>query len=144
MQSTPSIKQSVSQEEYVDLGLPSGTLWKKTNEKGGYYDYDSAVSKFGDKLPSKEQWEELKGMCTWTWTGKGYKVTGDNGNSIVLPAAGYRSCNGDVNYVGSWGSYWSSSPSGSEYAWGLYFNSDRVYMDYNRRCGGQSVRLVQD
>lgn len=143
-QSTPSIKQSVSQEEYVDLGLPSGTLWKKTNEKGGYYDYDSAVSKFGDKLPSKEQWEELKGMCTWTLTGKGYKVTGDNGNSIVLPAAGCRYCDGNVDGVGFCGDYWSSTPNGSEYAWYLYFYFDGVFVYNIDRCRGQSVRLVQD
>ena len=131
-------------QEYVDLGLPSGTLWKSTNEKGGFYDYNTAVSKFGDKLPSKEQWEELKGMCTWTWTGKGYKVTGDNGNSIVLPAAGVRNCGGDVNSVGSWGHYWSSTPDGSGHAWYLYFSSDKVDMDNYGRCSGRSVRLVQD
>ena len=35
-------------------------------------------------------WKELMDYCTWTWTGKGYKVTGGNGNYIMLPAAGYK------------------------------------------------------
>ena len=42
---------------YVDLGLPSGTKWKSTNEIGGnngFYTYDEAISAFGDKLPTKE------------------------------------------------------------------------------------------
>ena len=39
---------------YVDLGLPSGTLWKDKNEEGGFYTYDQAVSKFGNKLPTKD------------------------------------------------------------------------------------------
>ena len=131
----------------VDLGLPSGTLWKVKNEEGEFYTYEQAL-KYGSRLPSKEQFEELKNTCRWTWTGSGYSVTGPNGNSIVLPASGYRYCNGNVNYVGSHGNYWSSTPSstpsGSDGAWYLYFNSGGVDMDYNIRCYGRSVRLVQD
>ncbi len=127
---------------YVDLGLPSGTLWKAINE--GMYDWDTAMRKFGDKMPSQGQWEELKDYCTWTWTGNGYKVSGSNGNSIVLPAAGYRNCNGVMYGVGSGGYYWSSTPSGSEEAWELGFNSGKVNVGSTYRCDGQSVRLVQD
>ncbi|MBQ4376349.1 MAG: hypothetical protein II793_01475, partial [Bacteroidales bacterium] len=92
---------------YVDLGLRSGTWWRNQNEEGGFYTYEQAMNKFGDNLPSKEQFEELKSACRWTWNGSGYKVTGPNGNSIVLPAAGYRDCSGCVSYVGSNGNYWS-------------------------------------
>ena len=127
---------------YVDLGLPSGTLWKDQNEAGGFYSYDQAVAKFGSSLPTKEQLEELKNSCRWTWNGNGYKVIGPSGESIVLPAAGYRDWEG--NYVGSYGYYWSSTPYGSEYAWYLGFSSGRVYdMGGYRRCGGYSVRLVR-
>lgn len=127
---------------YVDLGLPSGTLWKDQNEAGGFYSYDQAVAKFGSSLPTKEQLEELKNSCRWTWNGNGYKVIGPSGESIVLPAAGYRDWEG--NYEGSNGYYWSSTPYGSEYAWYLGFSSGRVYdMGGYRRCGGYSVRLVR-
>ena len=129
---------------WIDLGLPSGTLWKNKNEEGGFYTYEQAVSKFGSSLPTEEQLEELKNSCNWTWNGSGYKVTGPNGNFIVLPSAGYRLCSGRVDFVGSNSGYWSSTPSGSDGAWSLYFNSDRVYMYYNSRCNGRSVRLVQD
>ena len=128
---------------WVDLGLPSGTLWKSTNEKGVYYTYDEAVSKFGDNLPSREHFEELKAFCTWEWNGKGYVVTGDNGNSIILHAAGYRSCDGDLEDVGTYGYYWSSTPLGSDYAWCLGFISGEVDMSDSGRCNGQSVRLVK-
>ena len=128
---------------YVDLGLPSGTLWKATNESG-FYDYDSAIRKYGKRLPSRDQWEELKDYCTWQWTGKGYKVSADNGKFIVLPAAGYRFSSGGVDNVGFWGYYWSSTPSSSKETWLLYFNSDNVRMSGEERCDGQSVRLVQD
>lgn len=139
--SKPSQK-SVAQG-YTDLGLPSGTIWKNFNATG-FYTYDEAVSQFGNRLPTKEQWEELKAECQWSWTGSGYKVTGPNGNSISLPAAGYRGCDGSVHGVGSGGFYWSSTPNGSDNAWDLYFDSGSVGMYNDYRCNGFSVRLVQD
>lgn len=131
--------------DYVDLGLPSGTLWKTKNEKGGFKTYDEAVAQFGGDLPTMEQWEELKGMCDWKWTSKGYEVTGTNGNSIFLPAAGGRECDGRVFNVGSDGSYWSSTPNGSDEAWRLGFmlGGDAGMCAY-LRCFGYSVRLVKD
>lgn len=128
----------------VDLGLPSGTLWKDKNEEGGFYTYEQAKSKYGVKLPTKDQFEELKNKCQWSWNGSGYKVIGPNGNSIVLPASGYRWCDGHVDDVGSEGLYWSSTPDGSDEAWRLNFRSVGVYMYRSRRCSGLSVRLVQD
>lgn len=137
-----SSKKTVS-PGYTDLGLPSGTIWKNFNATG-FYRYDEAVSQLGNRLPSKAQWEELKAECQWSWTGSGYKVTGPNGNSIVLPADGYRDCDGSVDRVGFFGGYWSSSTDGSEEAWYLGFDSDGVVIFGIFRCYGYSVRLVQD
>ena len=135
---------------WVDLGLPSGTMWKNADEVNAadaeydFYTYAEAVAAFGDALPTKEQLEELKDSCQWTWNGSGYTVTGPNGHSIVVPAAGFRTCDGSVNDVGSRGRYWSSTPHSSDYAWGLYFASSGVGMGGNYRCYGNTVRLVQD
>ena len=126
---------------YVDLGLSSGTYWKETNENGFYFD-KTAVSTFGNKLPTEEQFEELKNECGWTWTGSGYKVTGPNGNSITLPAAGDCGPCGDVSGVGTRGYYWSSTPIDSGNAW-LLFDSSKVGMSYSYPGRRQSVRLVQ-
>lgn len=136
-------------EDYIDLGLPSGTLWKNINENNeadkeyDFFTYDEAMERFGKSLPSKEQWEELKDKCQWTWTGDGYEVTGPNGNSITLPGAGIRECDGSVHGVGPSGVYWSSTSNGSEGACFLLFFSDGVGMPDGLRCGGNSVRLVQ-
>lgn len=127
---------------YVDLGLPSGTLWKDKNESG-FYDYDAAVRSFGSKLPTKEQLKELKDSCQWTWTGSGYKVTGPNGNSIVLPAAGLRR-GSSVGAVGTYGGCWSSSPNGSDDAYGLGFDGSDLGMGRCNRYLGLSVRLVAE
>ena len=45
--------------KYVDLGLPSGTCWRNSNEGGdnARYTYNEAVSRFGNKLPTKQQLE---------------------------------------------------------------------------------------
>ena len=134
---------------WVDLGLPSGTKWKNANEVNAadtvydFYTYAEAVAAFGNALPTKEQWEELKDNCQWTWNGREHTVTG-NGHSIVLPAAGYRGCSGDVYGVGSDGFYWSSTPNSSDWAWYLNFLSSNVFMEYSDRCYGGSVRLVKN
>jgi hypothetical protein len=74
----------------------------------------------------------------------GRKVTGPNGNSIFLPAAGYR-YGSSLNYAGSWGIYWSSSLR-TDYplrGWNLYFDSSNFDMDDNYyRYYGRSVRAV--
>lgn len=133
--------------DYVDLGLPSGTLWKNTNEGGdnARYTYNEAVSRFGNKLPTKQQLEELKNKCTWTWIGSGYKVIGPNGNSIYLPAAGLLHPDGcSVLFVGTDGHYFSSTLDGSGSAWHLNINTYDVELLEINRSYGLSVRLVQN
>ena len=129
--------------KYIDLGLPSGTLWADTNEEG-FFAFDEAVEKCGDNLPTKEQLEELVNHCKWSWNGSGYNVTGPNGNSIILPAEGNRSCGGSVGGVGSYGDYWSSTLFGSDYTWNLRFYSGGRVVSGCRRCYGESVRLVKN
>ena len=45
------------------------------------------------RLPTNDEFEELKEKCTWVWTKmlgqNGYKIIGPNDNSIFLPAVGY-------------------------------------------------------
>lgn len=134
---------SIHAQNFIDLGLPSGTKWKKVNE-AGFYTYDEAVSKFSDQLPSQTQCEELINECVWEWNGNGYKVTGPNGNSITLPAAGIRNCYDSTLNVGSYGSYWSSTPKGSNNALAIDFDSGGVYRGSDYRCYGISVRLVEN
>ena len=141
-----------------------GSTFTKYNTKSSYgtvdgkttldSEDDAATVNWGGKwrMPTDDEWTELRNECTWTWvegyngTDKnGYEVTSKtNGNSIFLPAAGYRY---DVSLydAGSYGGYWSSSlyTGGFPYhAWGVYFCSDNVSGDDNNRHDGQSVRPV--
>lgn len=62
---------------------------------------------------------------------------------VFLPAAGFRDGT-DVGNVGLHGDYWSATPLGTNYAYGLYFFSNGLNpQDYGSRDNGQSVRLVR-
>ncbi len=79
----------------------------------GNSSYDVARKKWGGSwmLPSEFDFQELIDNCTWEWITagliSGYKVTGCNGNSIFLPAAGWRSVSNNED-GGFYGCYWSS------------------------------------
>ncbi len=112
---------------------------------------DVAHVKWGGtwRMPTIEEQKELLNNCTWTWTTqngvKGYKVTSKtNGNSIFLPAAGYR-YGTEVYGRGSDGYYWSSSLYSDDcsHACRLYFFYSGYYdWGYNYRYNGRSVRPV--
>ena len=136
------VQNATVQDTYVDLGLPSGTKWKKTNEAAFYY-YDEAVSEFGKRLPTEKQWEELKSHCKWSWNGSGYTIVGPNGNSIILPAAGSIDDN-SIDFVGEDGDYWSSTAYSPETSTKISFSSSHIDI---YACGTNfnlSVRLVQN
>lgn len=115
---------------------------------------DAANANWGDKwcMPTYDQFSELISKCTWTWTSqnsvKGCKVTGPNGNSIFLPAAGKHWDSG-LHDAGSIGSYWSNSlgERGSSGSYTHYFYSGENGLtgelsDDSRRCYGHTVRAV--
>ena len=178
---------SIDGHDYVDLGLPSGTLWATCNVGatspegyGNYYawgetktksDYSSSTYTYSSnptelptsvdaayvnwgsnwRMPSLAQFQELinSSYTTTTWTTlNGYygrRITSKlNGNSIFLPAAGYRN-GSSLYYGGSYGNYWSRTlyTSNTSYAYSLDFSSSYVITnDYNRYYG-QSVRPVR-
>ena len=198
-------------KDYVDLGLPSGTLWATCNvganspeEYGNHFAWgetegdgngktqyswstykwcngsiktqtkycvggsygtvdnkqeldlgdDAAYMLWGTTwcMPSKQQFEELidSKYTTTEWTiqndVKGYKITSKkNGNSIFLPAAGYRSGN-SLSNVGAEGYYWTRMlyTDMSCYAYDTFFNSGTISSeDFFYRYGGQSIRPVR-
>lgn len=113
---------------------------------------DVATVKWGSKwrMPTWEEMKELDEDCTWTWTTqsgvKGMKVTGPNGNSIFLPAAGRRS---GMNFHdhGSEGLYWSATlyEDNSKYVYLLsFYDSHRNWNCITGRFDGRSVRPVTD
>lgn len=112
--------------------------------------YDVATAKMGSdwRMPTSAEIQELRDKCTWKWTTQngvnGRKVIGPNGNSIFLPAAGYRS-GSDLGWEGAGGHYWSASPASDSYgAYSLSFSSIDYNRTYDNRYDGHSVRPVYD
>lgn len=141
--------QQQPQQTYVDLGLPSGTIWKRYNEKG-FLTLREANKLYGEKLPTKEQFEELKNECDWEWTGDGFKFIGPNGNELLLPAAGTMSCQSDnVHAIGEIGQYCTSTVSAPNYYYYLSFSMRNYSINNSYGVGwcvptrGMSVRLVR-
>ena len=115
--------------------------------------YDTARENWGGtwRMPTIAELEELCNKCDWTWTSQGghygaLVTSKTNGNSIFLPAAGWRY--GTVtDDVGEHGNYWSStlSSSVSYYARNLNFYVSGDYAsDRGGRRYGQSVRPVTE
>jgi hypothetical protein len=133
---------------WIDLGLPSGTQWRCCNEGastpeayGGYYTFGQVSS-----APTWDQIKELVNCCKYEWTTQngvyGGKFTGPNGGTIFLPTADYGSVGG-LDYVGSYGLYWSSTPYGEYLAHCLNFYSGNALWGYSVIDVGQSVRPVR-
>ena len=114
---------------------------------------DAAHANWGGswRMPTKEEMQELIDKCTWTWKKKGghkgYTVTGPNGNSIFLPAAGDRDWRG-LEKVGLSGYYWSTTPDGREEedgtAFELYFDDSNRRMVLSSRYIGVVIRPVTE
>ena len=134
---------AVNAQEFVDLGLPSGTQWKDKNESDLFI-YNAALGEFANSLPTYDQFMELKENCKWQWMDNGYKITGPNGNSIFLPATSARGCDGEWSESnGNAGIYWSSTSAGVHRAWCLGFSMRDADMTESERCNWRAIRLVQ-
>ena len=110
--------------------------------------YDVAHVKWGGswRMPTRAQQEELRLNCFGKWTQlngvNGTLVTGPNGNSIFLPAAG---CRIDDYYEneGEYGAFWSSSLIRDESHAHILGQDYKHWSvgDFGRKCG-LSVRPV--
>lgn len=111
--------------------------------------YDPARFLWGNswRLPTKDECEELRANCNWTWIDfngtAGYRVEGPNGRSIFLPAAGWYD-NTTLMDVRAEGDYWSASPyeAGTDRAYYLMFNNVGRGVGHGTRGCGLTVRPV--
>ena len=128
----------------------SVTYKKNIGDIAGNARYDAARANWGSswRLPTGSECQELVDRCTWTWTTQGghegYKVTGRNGNSIFLPAAGWRN-GSSLDNAGEYGRYWSSLPGEDNTdAYNLLFDSGCQNVFWYYRSLGRSVRPVSE
>jgi len=92
----------------------------------------------GYRLPTEAEWTAEND----TWSAQ--TSAGAFASPLKLPVAGYRyNSNGSLVDVGSYGSYWFSTVSGT-YSRYLSFNGSFAYMSSNNRAYGLSVRCLKD
>ena len=110
---------------------------------------DGATEALGSQwaLPTAAQLQELVDNCTWTWSRyngtKGYTVTGTNGNSIFLPAAGNMLNGATHDNTGTCGFYWSANPATTaSKAQFLGFKNGERKLQENMRDLGFCIRPV--
>ena len=149
--------ETTTKETYDYDNCPTYGLSTSELQSQGYIDnegnltaqYDAATANWGGtwRMPTYDELNELNTQCTWEWINtndfKGYKVTGPNGNSIFLPAAGYRN-GSSLDDAGSRGYCWSSTPH--DYigypAYYLRFYSSGHDVIGSPRYSGRSVRPI--
>ncbi len=134
----------------INLGLPSGTLWACCNAGaitpegyGSYFTFDEAQPY---NPPTLAQVQELIKNTTSEWTTQngvnGRKYTGSNGGTVFLPAAGSIMF-GSLNFEGSVGSYWTSTPDGDKEGKSFTLDSGSTTTGWAIRDRGKSVRPVR-
>ena len=119
---------------------------------------DAAYVNWGSscRMPTQAEFAELCNTenCTRTWTSRtnssnetinGYEVTSKkNGNSIFLPASGYRYESNLYNHGSYGGYYWSSTLGSYDAGYALIFASGSFRSLNNYRYNGHTVRPVAE
>ena len=127
-----------------------GTAWNNTISEGDSWEKTNNPCPAGWRLPTHEEQTSLVASSSeWTIlngvTGRSF---GSGEHTVFFPAAGGRyGSDGTLDLVGNYGGYWSDTPnpSGSAYAYGIYFRSESAgTSDYFHRSGGLSVRCVSE
>ncbi len=113
--------------------------------------YDAATVKWGNewRMPTAKEFQELIDNCVWEYAqynGKwGYFVTGSNGNSIFIPAAGFHwEKNSELQDEGQWGQYLTGERS-SSFSIGLLFCDEYAEVSNNNPVYiGLPIRAVNN
>lgn len=148
---------------YVDLGLPSGTLWTAANFIGKgdlstlptscIYSYEENYysSDFGSfRMPIYDDAKELYENCTYrnvyiNNTNCAMITSNNNGNAIYIPLGGYQNSGGYSYEVGKTGCIWLNSQYNG-YWRQLYLSSETGigYNYYSYHGYKRDIRLVLD
>ena len=84
---------SIDEAKYIDLGLPSGTLWSDDYlKKDGEILYSAYGEASKKSIPTEEQWKELQANCTWRYAPEYNslvaKCIGPNGKMLRFKLSG--------------------------------------------------------
>lgn len=130
---------------FVDLGLPSGTLWASESVIGHFTAYE-AQSIAPSNIPTPKEAQELSDVCSWSWDDmrNGFLITGTNGKTIFLQCNGYI-VNDYIHGNGKWANYWTSDMDHDSYAYKFRFTRSRSSFatELVRKSVKMSMHLVK-
>lgn len=155
-----------------NLNIETANSWCYDNDPancakyGRLYTYEAAVAVCslagsGWRLPNRAEWEALvraadgnpgagtRLKSTSGWNLNGYDSTDGNGTDnygfSVLPGGG-RNSDGDFNYAGDGGYWWTAEELNSNYAYcrDMYYNYSDVHEYALCKHNAFSVRCVRD
>lgn len=128
-----------------DITTPEGDIWEKANDPcpaGWRLPSNDDIKKLSDTVKVSNEWTTVNGIPGIKFTDRA------TGKSVFFPAVGCRSIfNGALIVTGSYGYYWSSTPSDSdsERAYRLALCINYVDLSPNTyRKQGFSIRCVAD
>ena len=150
-----------------DKIYPLDRAWNSATPTPGFYGNNVAGAVTTDKsatdpcpdgfrVPNKDEWTSVMNTtlnprknstgwtsnlnCTDCWSGSMF------GDSLFLPATGYRDNSGSLFYRGYYGYYWSSTENSSTNAsFNVDFNSSGSYVvSTGNRAFGYSIRCIKD
>ena len=130
---------------YNAASLTNPTLRKKLAPMGWHVPTDTEWTTLTDCLGGGSvAGSKMKATGTSLWSSPNTDATNSSGFT-GLPG-GYRDYDGPFNNVGSSGYWWSSSESGTTYAWcrSLGYNYGNAYRSSTDRTIGFSVRCLRD
>lgn len=128
------------------------TYKEKIADIAGNPQYDVAQLMWGVtwRLPTESEIIELIDNCEFKWQSVnniyGYSVKGPSGNSIFIPAAGYKGKK-ELYFEGKNGQYWSSTPDKKDHEYARFFffnNAGSKSTNWGLKSLGQSVRPVSE
>ena len=139
-------KNFYSQSNYpfiIDYGYGYKEYALSGDISGGSFDVAREICGYDWVIPNLKQIRELSDSCVWTWEETngvtGYKVTGPNGNSIFLPAAGFKSS--EHMSAGVRGEYVSSYSIGDK-VYVIDFTEEKHEVKTWSPVNGRTVRPV--
>lgn len=121
--------ETTPKENYTEEFYAADLASLPDNVSATKYDPSFQMSNHEAAMPTDAQFKELVASCTWQWENlsgvDGFRVTGNNGNSIFIPAGGFfrgeKHMNNKIDCC-----YWSSTKYSEDRA----FSLAATYIDF--------------
>lgn len=119
-----SVNLRSDKTKYVDLGLPSGTLWASDYETDNSEIYYTTYAKALElNIPSLEQYNELRKFCIFRWDNDDILCIGPNGKFLRMHKTGYKETGEENSPIAANAVFFWIRNNNSDFIWDKYDNN---------------------